>query len=256
MSDHGASDNDERGSDAEPKDELTVCGGGEGLKNQQEFWGGRASRALESLGGCTSGRTSYENEKMRRDWIEEQRGRNLGMEVKTAAKVGTGESRASLKRKKKKGVGEGPKSRAQAEQDNLRARLSAFYKIHAPEKLTTMEAMLAKFRGDEASLFRLLVTKYGAEPTKDDLEAAERRGARDNEARRRRADQLLDEYDRLAAKRARKAKFEAEQNEVFDEEAAALTGGAGGMEGLEALNAANVKLFMKHAREKPTKRGT
>jgi hypothetical protein len=45
-----------------------------------------------------------------------------------------------------------------------RARLVAFYNKYNPEKLDSVDSTLDRFKGDEAKMFEMLVTKYGPEP--------------------------------------------------------------------------------------------
>lgn len=44
-------------------------------------------------------------------------------------------------------------------------RLARFYKAYNPEKLGRIEEFLAAYKGEEEQLFRILVSKYGAEPS-------------------------------------------------------------------------------------------
>jgi hypothetical protein len=53
---------------------------------------------------------------------------------------------------------------ATAEPESYRARLEAFYRAYNPAKLATVEDMLARYRGREATLINSLVSKYGPEP--------------------------------------------------------------------------------------------
>ena len=44
----------------------------------------------------------------------------------------------------------------------IRARLTAFYATHNPEKLTDIPSLVSKYRGNEEEMFRVLARKYGA----------------------------------------------------------------------------------------------
>jgi hypothetical protein len=48
--------------------------------------------------------------------------------------------------------------------DNPRGRLARFYERYAPEKLSTVDAALARYDGNEEELFLILVERYGPEP--------------------------------------------------------------------------------------------
>jgi hypothetical protein len=68
------------------------------LKDQQEMWGGRASRALEALNGKSTGKTSYEQETLKRKRKQEEQAKQRRIEAETLSNkkgLRRGESRAS-----------------------------------------------------------------------------------------------------------------------------------------------------------------
>jgi hypothetical protein len=252
-------------------------GGGSTLQDQKAMWGGRASRALESMHGKSTGKTSYENEQKKKQWVVDQRARNKLMETKSKALVGTGESRAALKRKKKKGV-EVPSAAGRAEA--FRGRLLTFYAAHAPAKMGGggMEALLVKFAKDEAGLFAMLEEKYvtkaagGAGAGADDAAAkpplskrgkgaaAEGAGAAGKKPKLSaddQADVLLEEYERLVRRRAWEARKADEAALAAELQADSVNDGSKGsgesMVDLAALNAVNVSVFLKQVREAPSR---
>jgi hypothetical protein len=56
--------------------------------------------------------------------------------------------------------------------DDYEGRLTAIYEKYNKDKLSTVQATLAKYKGREAYLFQLLKEKYGAEPGQEKADDA------------------------------------------------------------------------------------
>eukprot|EP00760_Papus_ankaliazontas_P017001 PhM_4_TR16994/c1_g2_i1/m.97420 len=57
--------------------------------------------------------------------------------------------------------------------DRVRERLNAFFEHHSPARLDTVNDILKTFRGNEAGLFRYLVSQYGPEPGTEEEKQAD-----------------------------------------------------------------------------------
>ena len=221
-----------------------VWGGGESLKEQKEMWGGRASRALDTMNGKSTGRTSLENEMAKKQLVKDEREREKMRNKRAAEKavVGVGLSRASLKRKKRKGEALPVAAPSQSEPSSaFRARLESFYRRYAPEKIAGMGGLLQKFASNENDLFDMLVAKYGKEPTtavSDELAA--------------KADEISDEYDKLQRRKKREEGGTTVEREKKKRSAAAPIDDADSLEAvLDSLNAQNVNFFLQQVRQAP-----
>ena len=59
--------------------------------------------------------------------------------------------------------------------DDYEGRLTAIYEKYNKDKLSTVQATLAKYKGREGYLFQLLKEKYGAEPIPQKKEKKEKK---------------------------------------------------------------------------------
>lgn len=252
-----------------------VYGGGDSLSDKKLMWGPRASRALESLSGKSTGRTSFENEALKKKHFKDQKTAEAkALAAAQEARAAKGESRAALRRKKKKGSVEptpGSSKKAVVEPTpQFRKRLEAFYKRYAPEKLqeaSKTQTLLEKFAQDPDSLFAMLTAKYGPEGMQPAPMTSAKAKRIQADAKDERADALLDECYMPQSKKAM-----VEVAEVTSGKATtAVTSSKGNVSGapdepfsyntreevkemdndLEKLNAINVNFFMQQARAKP-----
>lgn len=220
------------------------------LKDQQEMWGGRASRALEALNGKSTGKTSYEQESLKRKRKLEEQAKQRRIEAETLSNkkgLRRGASRASLKRKRKihsstsiiQRIGlEGPVTEEIAfsrstEPSNesdvklFRDRLERFYNRYAPSKKANIEKLL---NDKEADVMNALRQKYGPEPDEHGEPSSS------------------PQPSKAATRPIKKAKQRSAPRSIQKDTDGDIDEGMGD---LDDLNAQNVAFFVKQVREKP-----
>jgi preprotein translocase subunit Sec61beta len=109
----------------------------------------------------------------------------------------------------------GPEPRSVIGNATFAARLTAFYQKYNPDKVSTVEATLAKFAGREEEMFAALVQKYGPEPA--DATQATTDGAAHEDYYRTRLTRFYQHYqpERVANVEATLAKFAGREEEMF-----------------------------------------
>ena len=259
----------------EAEGSSAVYGGGDSLSDKKLMWGPRASRALETLSGKSTGRTSFENEALKKKHFKDQKtAETRALAAAQEARAAKGESRAALRRKKKKGTVEstpGSTKKAVVEPTpQFRKRLEAFYKRYAPEKLqetSKTQTLLEKFAQDPDGLFAMLTAKYGPEGMQPSPMTSAKAKRIQADAKEDQADALLDECYRPQSKKAMvevvevtnakaaKAATSSEVNVLVTpgdsfsyntrEEVEEMDND------LDRLNSINVNFFMQQARAKP-----
>mmetsp|Transcript_23333 Transcript_23333/g.30387 ORF Transcript_23333/g.30387 Transcript_23333/m.30387 type:complete len:247 (+) Transcript_23333:14-754(+) len=223
-------------------------GGGESIAEQTEMWGDRASRALLSLNGKSTGNTGYENELLKKQRLKDQRAEESRISSLKFETISHGKSRASKRRKKKNNV-------QVEETDKFRIHLEDFYKKYAPDKLDSIPNLLLKFKGNEEALFELLDSKY---ITKNDLKDKPKKHQLKKAVISTSEEEGLihetnngsnnEEIDRSNKKK----KTKRTKNLDNKDETEYVTGG---MEDLNALNTQNINFFLSEVRnnKKPRK---
>ena len=257
------------------EESSTDVGGRESLNDMKLMWGPRASRALESSSGKSTGRTSFENEALRVKHFKDQKKAEIyALNAIQAPHASKGESRAALRRKKKRGPVEmTPESCKKATVEptpQFRKRLEAFYKRYAPEKLqleSNVSTLLERFAHDPESLFTMLRAKFGPEGMQPALTISAKGKQTKAYIKADQADALLDEYDRQqSTKLLIDSTDETNDNIVKPLNPVDENGLGTSSKGfsyntkeemefldndLDKLNAMNVTYFMQQARAKP-----
>lgn len=107
------------------------------------------------------------------------------------------------------GAGTMPSPAAKASSDELRAWVVSFYEAHNPEKLASVDSILAKFSGKEQELVRQLERKYLVSPAKE-MEDALRAAQKQLECERKELGRLRRELEAksMALERERRSKDE------------------------------------------------